>query len=644
MRKLFLFCCLCIAIAMQAQQRIIVNNERPACLMAKHATAVQAAGTRHNAEGLSSIQRAVGYIVDSNPDSITLSGVMVGQAGTYPVAALITADMLSTYVGCKVVGIRVAAAQSLGKSDTFLHPVTADGTIDDEQGFVKSQRLYEGWNNVFFNGDQSWEIKEDEALLVGFDYKETDAMVQQQVGGLCTVGESQGNDFLIYNNYGQGMAWYSIGNAGSLCVQLIVDVSSLPEKDLSLLYLDTGFRYKKPGEPIEMYTITGNTGRQDINSYTMLCQLDDAEPVTFRYEGRLAEQATDHRQPVLQLPADIAVGKHSLSVSVLPEDDTELTGDNASMSVDFYVYEQTMERRKNYVEQYNSQNEYMASIVNPLINSVADANEAMALVNVYELGSPLALDETAYLFDLYAYTVPSFTINRSYFPGEEHIAYDVNYYAEQYGVLVPSILNDMMAQDLMMPCFAGIELQPSFNPETRELTVDVSGELVEKALDIFDGLSVTLVLTEDDVVSKQTVQNTLYPGTTVQNDYVHQHVLRAYVTPVLGAPVEVSGNNYTAHFSTVLNPAWDVEKMSLVGFLTRGFDEVDVDGLKHMDITNCNSVALAGLSEVRMVETTQPEMTAEYFTLNGQIVSSSCLQPGIYIVRQGNQSRKILVR
>ena len=288
-------------------------NVRPSCKKASPA----------RVEGLSSLQRAVGYIVDSNPDSITMSGALVGTAGTYPLGVIVTADMLRDYVGCKVIGIRVAAAQSLGKSDVWLHPISNEGVVSDD-GLSKGQRLYEGWNNVFFNGDASWEIKEGEMLLVGFDYNETESMVAADVGGICTVGEAQGNDFLIYTDVGDGMGWYSVGNLGSLCVQLIVDISNLPEKMLSLTYLDTGFRYKKADEKIEMYTIASNIWRNSLSGYTIRCRIDDQDPVNFTYDKPLAEAANDHQQPVLALPAGIAVGTHQLCVELLADLDQNI--------------------------------------------------------------------------------------------------------------------------------------------------------------------------------------------------------------------------------------------------------------------------------------------------------------------------------
>ena len=186
MKKTLLLLCLTFSLSIHAQHHIKATsgapvdfrcmNVRPSCKKASPA----------RVEGLSSLQRAVGYIVDSNPDSITMSGALVGTAGTYPLGVIVTADMLRDYVGCKVIGIRVAAAQSLGKSDVWLHPISNEGVVSDD-GLSKGQRLYEGWNNVFFNGDASWEIKEGEMLLVGFDYNETESMVARSRLLSCSV-------------------------------------------------------------------------------------------------------------------------------------------------------------------------------------------------------------------------------------------------------------------------------------------------------------------------------------------------------------------------------------------------------------------------------------------------------------------------
>lgn len=590
------------------------------------------------AEGLSATQRAVGYIVDNTPDSITTKGVMIGTPGDYPVAVLTTDDILSNYIGCKIIGIRVAAAKSLGKSDLFLYPVT--GGMVSEEGITKSQRLYEGWNNVFFNGDTSWEIQEGQSILVGFGYTETDAMVESGTGGLCTVGESQGNDFLVLGDFGSGYGWYGFSGYGSLCIQLIVDVSSLPARELTLSYVDTGFRYKKAGENVEMYIIATNTGLEDINRYTLSCQLDDQAPQQFSYDKTLPEQGNEHLQPTITLPGDIAIGEHHLTVTLLDGDNAEPLNNKATKTTIFYVYDQTVPRQKTYVEQYTSQQEYMASIVDPIFNQVADSNPSMVLVNVYAPGEPLAIPEASYLHELYAYTLPSFTSNRSYFPGENYIAYDVNYYAEQYAAFVPSIINDIIMQDLEQPAFATVNLSATYNEATRLLTVDTTGELAEGATEILGTPALTLLLTENDVVGQQTVLNKVTGRTKVQNDYVHQHVLRGFITPPLGDAVNVSGQQYTAHNTFTLDPTWNINKMTLVAFITRSADTVNDDNVLQMDITNCNSLSLADLTGIKYIHATDYITSSDYYTLDGRCLTSPPNQKGIYI----HQGKKIIVK
>ena len=68
------------------------------------------------------------------------------------------------------------------------------------------------------------------------------------------------------------------------------------------------------------------------------------------------------------------------------------------------------------------------------------------------------------LNNFYAYTTPSFTINRAYFPGEAHIAYDMNDYLLAFdSLMLQALISDMVTQDLTSPCFAGLTLTNSYD-------------------------------------------------------------------------------------------------------------------------------------------------------------------------------------
>ena len=207
---------------------------------------------------LSSSQRAVGYTIG---DAITTQNVGTGYAGTHPVGALLKADMLKTYVGCKVVGIRFALSASAQTSRVFVRPVNSEGyltlknagttviTCSAADGFGASVwHPHSGWNEIMFNGVKGYTIRPGESLFFGFDVNETADQAQAGTGILATTGQSQSMGFLVLGNFGSGEGLYSVKDKGLLCVQLIVDVSSLPSKAVAFTDITNGYQYKQPGE------------------------------------------------------------------------------------------------------------------------------------------------------------------------------------------------------------------------------------------------------------------------------------------------------------------------------------------------------------------------------------------------------------
>ena len=92
-----------------------------------------------------------------------------------------------------MVGIRLAVSQDLGRSKIYLQSVDGQNATPIQS---QSQRLYSGWNNIFFNGD-GYEIKEGDRLFYGFDYTETDDMVTAKQGAICVTGENAIDSFML---------------------------------------------------------------------------------------------------------------------------------------------------------------------------------------------------------------------------------------------------------------------------------------------------------------------------------------------------------------------------------------------------------------------------------------------------------------
>ena len=600
-----------------------------------------------HAQGLADTHRAVGYTDD---DSISIDNAYIGTVGTFPVAAMLSGRQLSSYAGSKIVGVRFAVGQTIGKSSVFIRSVGAGGEIADTLVSQSIRRTGKGWNNVFFNSGKEILLDGTESLLFGFDYNETESMVEAQTGGLAfytppTVNQSAS---LIYGNFGLGNGWYSLADMGNLCVQLIVDVSNKAVKDIDMTDLLIGRKYKKAGESIDYLIMYSNVGREAISNFQMGCRIDQREPVFIDINTALAEAGSDGHNDQIELPADLAVGQHLFTCFVNTIDGQPITTfQNDTISQKFYIYENELPRQQHYVEQYNNQNDYMPSIVNPLMNQVTDDN--ICLVNVHHAGTSLAVSDASYLETLYAYTYPCFTVNRLYFFGEAHIAFDANDYVLIFPDIIPISIRSLVNEADLNPALAAVDIQSTYNTAMNQLSVTVSGSVSTDVPSIFENIALTVMLAEDTVTAPQMVYNANTGATSTENDYVHHHVLRKFLSAPVGDRIDINDDRYTMTYTTTLDAAWVPEHMKVVAFVTKATDTVTSDNVLDMDIINCNSFKLyetviSGISEISNGGSDDTGCPREYFTLDGKHVNKNQLTRGVYILKQGSRRTKVLVR
>ena len=573
----------------------------------------------------------VGY---NTTDAITSSGGAFGQAGTYTLGALFSPDQLDAYRGCPIVGMRIAAAMNLGSSRTFIYSIG-----DNQMDIIKeqNQRLKEGWTQILFNGDP-YVITGEETLFFGFDYVETADMVTADQGGLCGVGTDTDGAFMLFMNG----ALYSISNLGQLCVQLIVDVTSLPTYDLDLSFFDAGFRYKQAGEAIDGLVSFRNVGKQPLNSYQLGYQLDDNTPVLKTFDLTEAEDETKRSLAVgateswtfnFSLPADITVGKHSLRVFIDQVQGEAMAANSRhdERTFDFVIYENSVSRHKTLLEIYTDQSSYYVPYLDDIVKRLK-ADAQLEVVNVPRPNTSLAVDASAYLHELYAYTWPTFTSNRSYFPGENHIAYDMNDYYVAGTDMCTSIMQGIVMQDIDDPSFGTIQLERTYNADTRQLTIQASGDLLADAAAIYGDVALTLMVVEDGLVAPQTVVNTRTSSLTVNQNYVHDDVLRGYMTAATGDKLEPVDGHYTLERTLTLDAGWNADRLRIVALLTKYADAVTADNIYEMDVFNCNSIRVTDATGVGATLNDKGQMRndKDIYDLQGRRVTKPT--KGLYIV------------
>ncbi len=583
--------------------------------------------------------RYLGYTVT---DDIDVNGGAFGQAGTYSIGALLPSNMLASYQGCRIIGVRFALSKSIGRTRAFMYDATNNMFTEIS---AQKQRTYEGWNSVIFNGD-GYVITGTEDIFFGFDYVETEEMVAAEEGALCGVGNDTNGAFYLFGNYGQGEGLYSISGIGRLCVQLIVDVSSLPLKDIDLTDLGTGHKYKEPDTDIDAYVLYNNTGRDTIFQYRLAYQLDDNEPVYKDFADTLLCAEEEMWEFTVHLPADIPIGMHTLK-AFFCHDEGEIIEKikNDTLQASFAIYRNQMQRHQVYVEVYSNQQSPYTAMLDKALNQLVAENPNVALVNTFAYGNPLFLQEADYLHLLYAYDYPTFTFNRAHYPGEPYIAYDMNYYLPQIPAsFITGILSDMLVQDFANPAFASIELSPTYDANSRELKINITGETLAEAEAIYGDIALTVLLTEDGVKSPQSVYNEITQRTTTQKDYVHNQVLRQFVSAPVGDPLTIEEGTYQADYTLTLPEEWNPENMHIVAFITKAAEEVTDDNVLDMDITNANSCAIPFSEPTGIRSTNTADQEPEYFSLDGMRLDRKCLRPGIVIMRNADgTARKVSV-
>jgi hypothetical protein len=319
---------------------------------------------------------------------------------------------------------------------------------------------------------------------------------------------------------------------------------------------------------------------------------------------------------------------------------------NDTISSSFAVYRNSMVRNLCYLEVYTDQNSAYVPFLNDAVKMLAAKSYPFTYANIHRPGTALAVAEAAYLHELYAYDWPTFTANRSYFPGEPYIAYDMNDYLPVVPAeMIAGILGDVVLQDAASPSFASLDLSASYDQTTRLLKVETKGKLLPEAEAIYGKMGLTLMLVENDVKESQAVYNSIMQRTSINKNYYHNRVLRGYMTKPTGDVLPVSQGDYTMSSEITLKDEWKPENMSVVALLTRYAETVTDDNVLEMDVVNADNLDLITLPTLGIQTPLRHTLSQQYYTIDGKLVHASQLKSGVYVVRQADgTTRKIVLR
>ena len=598
-------------------------------------------------------ERILGFYDTDELDMTGQSSLGMNIApGTYTVGLIFTPDMIGNFAGGTMTKLRFAVAESIGQTTVTVSPVEFSGnsySIGDAVATQTVASTVAGWNDVTLNTPVTLEA--NMGYMITYTYPQESKynpyygvytassyplLVDLNVNSLNT-GDPYG---FMFND---GTRWdlYGAQGFGNICIQAVVSGGSFIDNDITLNSIVPESTFYKGGETANFTYVIKNNGNNTPSSYTLNVSVDGNVISTLTTPVALTN-SLQTAQASVQLPSDLAAGSHTLSLSVASINGSTPTEnvDDDEVSTTMNIYTASVARQKNLVEQFTSTFCTACPYAVRLLNAIQNLRGDLVIIAAHSTGmgpDPFITDASDIYYDMMGNGYfPCATFNRYYSDSSLNktgtltltIGYDESY-ARRFSEEVIDPSNDL-------PSFATVDIATSYNSDTRQLTVTVSGEAVDGFTDfVGDDAVLTVSLTEDGLVA--------YQAGGSANE-VHNNVLRDVLTATWGDLLQwTDGNHYSNTYTVTLDSEWNADNMHVVAFVGRPV--ADQSYIDDVWVNNANVAKVGGNSTGISGVVTPDENATEVarYSIDGRQISKA--EKGINIIKMSDGTiRKVIVK
>lgn len=484
---------------------------------------------------------------------------ITGMPGTLPLGTILTPSELAMFQGGKIVKFRVALAAATKISRVFVIPVSATGVYGTTTAWNCDVNAV-GWNEIELETPYEINLGDDKSLMIGFDYRQTSSNYPIAYTTQGTIYPT----FLYAQN-----TWNNVGldTYGNLCVQCVVEKDDF---DPYLIAVGNPYTptFTKLGEDIFFVFASRNAGTASsvpAGSVSYDIYIDGEFISSMTNERDLTRSFEDFDGTI---PSDgLTVGRHTLTIVA-----SELFGEPIespmSTSVEFTLYESGFDHQMFLLEQFTSTYCTYCPLGINMLQVLMGMRDDIAWVGIHGNMNGTDPMRTLQCDSIMSYqgsdSYPSGSFNRSVgFESDDAIVTGLGYY-EQYHNQVAGEISAFYDYLAEVPSFATVNINSTFDAETREAVITVDGELAPNFDSLMgDDCKLTVYITEDGIVARQ-----LNQGTWVSN-FVHNGVLRRAVNSVKGSDLNRDGNTYKNEFTYTIPSAWKAENLNIVAFISR---------------------------------------------------------------------------
>ena len=516
-------------------------------------------------------------------DSLSTSGW--GQSfltGVHPIATDLNAYELALFQGGKIVAFRIGLASEAPISRLFVMFIGTDGKptgeITEWPCDVDGQQ---GWNLVELETPYTINVPDGYSLRIGFDYEQ----LTRTSKPISAVKVGTVYPTYIYRN-GKWMN-YGVNTQGNLSLQCVVENDDFPQYVLRIRDLSS----KSPivaGDEMPYSFKVCNLGVGDIAAGDLVFDIaiDGNVVKTISNPEALTREYFTIQDVIDTEGMNLEAGAHTLKVTA-----TTLKGEPIepiSLSTTFKTFDFGFSRQMHLVEQFTSTGCTWCPVGSANLTNLCDMRGDVAWVGVHVLfGSPVDPFATAQNDTLQAYQgidgYPEGTFDRAMGIGASGYLYAV------LSGTTASTMSTFLDYVSETPSWATVNINSTFDEATRDAVITVDGKLVPGFDELMGGGGrLTVYITEDNLVATQLNQGTL------ENNYVHNGVLRKALVSVKGVELKRKGDTYSNEFTYTIPANWKAEDLNIVAFISR---PLRPDHLSDLYVTNANKRKLGEFDE-----------------------------------------------
>lgn len=572
---------------------------------------------------------SLGY-VDGQIKLSGTQGFSTKEKNTWVSGAIyLTADQLSIYAGNHIDSIHAGLASRLNVDSLRVWLRTsldgadlASGEISGKSGAVP--RAKKGWNTLALNAPVN--ITGNEGLYVGYSF-----LQKGNTLALSVVDEPNPNALFV--KLGSDAEWQDRSSEGSLAIEAFVGGSQLPQRNLTLKALRTQPTFVIDKGNLNVEADIRNNGAATVTSFNAVCNIDGIdETFTVPLTDTLAYGETKTVSFVVTPGiTDGSVNKHTVTVTLnnVNGGDDVYPADN-TLSADFEVVKHDFTRNVLIEEFTTEQCVNCPRVAAYLHDALQDERIQGRVVPVCH--------HSGYYTDWL--TIPAdndwlwFFNGSSYAPAMMFDRYTITGASP---VLLPQSKDQIVnyvSQLMNRTAFVSVHIEavPDASDDNL-LHVTVTGNR-SKTDFTANAPRINVMLTEDNIKARSQAG--------AGNDYVQQHVGRA-VNSTWGDELEWNGDEYTYTCDLTVQDNYDRNNLNIIAWV---WDYDSNDPMK-CEVANAASIPFSSVADGISAVTPSSQSAsdnADYYTLDGVKLTAKPTTPGMYIVRQNSQTRKVVVK